>query len=122
MVELANYKKGNIITGSITGIEKYGAFVSLDEYYKGLIHISEISQGFVRNISDYVNVGDTIKAKVIDVDEETFHLKLSIKDINYKIKKEKNNSIEESGSGFGILKDNLSMWIFSKKVTKNDKF
>jgi len=49
-------------------------------------------------------------------------LKLSIKNINYKIKKEKNNSIEESGSGFGILKDNLSMWIFSKKVTKNDKF
>lgn len=119
---MANYKKGSIITGSITGIEKYGAFVSLDEYYKGLIHISEISQGFVRNISDYVNVGDTIKVKVIDVDEKSFHLKLSIKDINYKIKKEKTDSIEEVGSGFGILKDNLDMWIFSKKMTKNDKF
>lgn len=119
---MANYKKGSIITGSITGIEKYGAFVSLDEYYKGLIHISEIYQGFVRNISDYVNVGDTIKVKVIDVDEKSFHLKLSIKDINYKIKKEKIDPIEEVGSGFGILKDNLDMWIFSKKMTKNDKF
>ena len=49
------YKKGQIIKGTITGIEKYGAFVSLDEYYTGLIHISEISHGFVRDINDFVN-------------------------------------------------------------------
>ena len=115
---MVNYKKGSIITGSITGIEKYGAFLSLDEYYKGLIHISEISKKYVRNISDYLNVGDTIKAKVIDVDNETFHVKLSIKDINYKIKNKKKNSIVEVGSGFGILKNNLNKWICMKKDTK----
>lgn len=110
-----NYKKGNIITGSITGIEKYGAFVSLDEYYKGLIHISEISKNYVRNIKDYVDVGDTVKAKVIDVDEDTFHVKLSIKDLDYKVKKEIKNPIEEVGSGFGILRENLDRWIDMKK-------
>ena len=41
------YKKGEIVTGCVTGIEKYGIFVSLDEYYSGLIHISEISDFFV---------------------------------------------------------------------------
>ena len=51
------YKKGNIVTGCVTGIEKYGIFVSLDNYYSGLVHISEISDSFVRNINDYVNIG-----------------------------------------------------------------
>ncbi len=112
---MTDYKKGSIVTGSITGIEKYGAFVSLDEYYKGLIHISEISKNYVKNINDYVNVGDTIKARVIEIDNNTCHVKLSIKDLNYKIKKEKVNPIEEVGSGFGILKDNLDKWIYMKK-------
>ena len=118
---MTNYKKGNIVTGRITGIEKYGVFVNLDEYYKGLIHISEISKYFVRNIDDFVKVGDTVKARVIDVDNKTFHIKLSIKDLNYKIKKEKNNPIEEVGSGFDILKNNLNKWIFTKKEKKNEK-
>ena len=116
---MTDYKKGNIVTGCITGIEKYGAFVSLDEYYKGLIHISEISKNYVKNINDYVKIGDTIRAKVIDVDNDSFHIKLSIKDLNYKIKKNPANPIEEVGSGFGILKDNLDKWIcIKKKQTK----
>ncbi len=112
---MTDYKKGNIVTGCITGIEKYGAFVSLDEYYKGLIHISEISKNYVKNINDYVKIGDTIRAKVIDVDNDSFHVKLSIKDLNYKIKKNQVNPIKEVGSGFGILKDNLDKWIYIKK-------
>ena len=45
---MLKYDKGKIVTGQVTGIEKYGIFVSLDEFYSGLIHISEISDGFVR--------------------------------------------------------------------------
>lgn len=115
---MTNYKKGKIIQGSITGIERYGAFVSLDEYYKGLIHISEISNNFVSDITDYVNVGDTIKAKIIDVNHNKFHVKLSIKDLNYKIKNDNDNPIEEVGSGFGLLKKNLDKWVFDKKIDK----
>ena len=119
---MVNYKKGNIVKGSITGIEKYGAFVNLDEYYKGLIHVSEISKYYVKNISDFVNIGDTIKAKIIEVDNETFHVKLSIKEMDYKVKDDKDNPIEEVGSGFGILKNNLDKWIFNKKKKKSDNF
>ena len=57
---MAKYEKGKIVKGVVSGIEAYGAFVALDEYYTGLIHISEISHGYVRRITDYINIGDII--------------------------------------------------------------
>ena len=112
---MSEYKKGTIVTGNVTGIENYGVFVSLDDYYSGLIHISEISDDFVKNVNDYVKMGETIKAKVIDVDNDEYHVKLSIKNIDYKINHIKKSPIKEVGSGFGILKDNLDNWIKMKK-------
>lgn len=109
------YEKGNIVTGCVTGIEKYGIFVSLDNYYSGLIHISEISESFVRNINDYVNIGETINVKILDVNDNDFHLKLSIKNIDYRINKKKRTNIVEVGSGFGVLKDKLEDWISVKE-------
>ena len=52
---MSKYEIGQIVTCCVTGIEKYGIFVNLEEYYSGLIHISEISSQFVRNINDYVD-------------------------------------------------------------------
>ena len=109
------YKKGNIVTGCVTGIEKYGLFGSLDNYYSGLVHISEISDSFVRNINDYVNIGETINVKILDVNENDFHLKLSIKNIDYRINKKKRANIVEVGSGFNCLKDKLDDWISIKE-------
>ena len=81
---MSKYEKGRIIKGTVSGIESYGAFVTFDEFYTGLIHISEISYGYVKKITDYLNIGDTIYVQIIDVDNETNHLKLSIKNIQYK--------------------------------------
>lgn len=111
VILMSKYKVGSIVFGTVTGIENYGVFVSLDDYYTGLIHISEISHGFVRDVNDFVKVGDTIRVKVIDVDDESFHVKLSIKDIDYKSLTPRRMKIEEVGSGFGILSDNLDKWI-----------
>lgn len=108
---MTKYKIGSIVEGSVTGIENYGAFINLDDYYSGLIHISEISHGFVKDINNYVKLGDTIRVRVVDVDDELCHVKLSIKDVDYQITKPKRVKIEEVGSGFGILKDNLDNWI-----------
>ena len=80
---MTQYKVGKIVKGNITGIEKYGIFVGLDNFYSGLIHISEVSNDFVRNINDFGEVGETIYVKILEVDETTNHLKLSIKDIDY---------------------------------------
>lgn len=110
------YKKGEIVTGCVTGIEKYGIFVSLDEYYSGLIHISEISDFFVKNPADYVYVGETIRALIIDdSDLESYHLKLSIKNIDYKFSKKKRKKIVETTSGFSSLQEVLPTWILNKK-------
>lgn len=115
-VLMNQYKKGEIVTGCVTGIEKYGIFVSLDEYYSGLIHISEISDFFVKNPADYVYVGETIRALIIDdSDLESYHLKLSIKNIDYKFSKKKRKMIVETTSGFSSLQEALPKWILNKK-------
>lgn len=108
-----NYKKESLVMGQVTGIAKFGIFVNIDQYCNGLIHISEISNGFVKNVNDFVNIGETIYAKIIEVDEENSQLKLSIKDIDYKIKK-KYPKVVETPSGFKPLLDNLEKWIKAK--------
>ncbi len=118
---MSKIKKGRIIRGTVTGIEPYGVFVSCDDYYTGLIHISEISHGFVKNINDFVKVGDIIFVEILDVDEELGHLKLSIKNIEYKkkiiIKRKK---IKETSLGFKTLEYKLPFWIDeSLKKIKN---
>ena len=109
------FQKDEIVEGCVTGIEKYGIFVTLDEYYSGLIHISEISDGFVRDINKVADIGETIKVKVIDSDDETFHVKLSIKNIDYRMTKKNNSSIKETEHGFATLKKQLENWINSKE-------
>lgn len=120
---MAKYKENEIITGCVTGIEKYGIFVGLDEYYSGLIHISEISEDFVKNINNYVKIGETIKVKILSVDEKTYHLKLSIKNLNYKVVAKKRSKIIETKTGFTPLKEHLGVWINEKysEIQKNKK-
>ena len=118
---MSKIRKGRIIRGTVTGIESYGAFVSCDDYYTGLIHISEISHGFVKNISDFVKIGDLIQVEILDVDEELGHLKLSIKNIDYKKKISlKRKMIKETPLGFRTLEYKLPIWIDeSLKKIKN---
>ena len=107
---MTNYKKGMLVKVQVTGFEKYGIFVNIDQDYSGLIHISEISDGFVKNVSDYVSIGETIFAKVIEVDDENLQLKLSIKNIDYKVKR-KFPKIVQTKAGFTPLKEHLDIWI-----------
>jgi len=117
---VTKYKKGEIIKGCVSGIEKYGAFVNLDEYYSGLIHISEISDGFVSNINKFLNIGDTIYVKVLDIDDDNYQVKLSIKNIDYKDNKHK-NKIKESKNGFKLLEEMLPIWIEEKTLEIKNK-
>lgn len=109
---------GDVIKCVVTGVEPYGAFVKIDDEYTGLIHISEISNKFVKNISDYVKINEIIFAKIISIDEENSHMNLSIKDISYKINSSgKRKKIIETRSGFNTLKSKLPYWI--KENLKN---
>ncbi len=111
---MIKYEKGKIVTGYVTGIEKYGIFVSLDEYYTGLIHISEISPNYVRNVADYVNIGETIRMKVMEVDNKSHHIKLSIKNFDYRVNRKRKTKIKETENGFNTLSQKLSLWIEDK--------
>ena len=72
---------GDIVYGKVTNIVPYGAFVVVGEY-DGLIHISEFSDNYVRNIGDYIKVDQVVRLRVLEVDEENKRLKLGYKQIH----------------------------------------
>lgn len=113
-------KKNDVIKATVTGVQKYGAFVDTEDY-EGLIHISEISYGYVKNVNDYLKVGDNIYVEVVDIDDKDNHLKLSIKDIDYKKDGTRLKRMAETKNGFKPLKDNLDTWISEKIKEITDK-
>ena len=109
---MTKYEKGKIAKGIVSGIESYGVFIKFDDYYTGLIHISEISNGYVKQIKDYVKIGDTIYTEILEVDKQLNHLKLSIKNIKYKPQRNlKTKKIIETKQGFKTLAYKLPKWI-----------
>ena len=86
---------GQVVQGEVTGITNFGAFVQLPENQSGLVHISEISAGFVKEVSDYLSVGDTVQVKVLKVTPDG-KINLSIRQANRQ-PQQKFNSNERSG-------------------------
>ena len=103
------YQKGEVVNGRVTGIEKYGVFLSFEEDCIGLIHISELSEHFVKDVSLYANVGDVIPCVILSVDDEMKQLKCSIKNTDYG--KERDSHIDH---GFAPLKKQLPIWMDEK--------
>lgn len=103
---------GSVVLGEVTGIESYGIFVKLNEKYSGLVHISEITEKFVKDIHNYANVGEKIYVEIKDIDLNTNKCILSVKGLNYRI--DENALIKESVRGFTPLKQHLPEWIDSK--------
>ncbi len=106
---MKNYKVGDIIKCMVTAIESYGFFVSTENWFSGLVHISEITEGYVKDINNYVKLGDVVYCQILEVDEESTQLKLSIKNINYKSSKK--IMMNETKQGFISLKKELPNWI-----------
>ena len=69
---------GSIVTGKVTTITKFGAFVALPDGKSGLVHISEIANTFVNDVHDYVQDGQTVKVKIIGIGDDG-KINLSIK-------------------------------------------
>lgn len=59
---------GTIVSGTVTGIANFGAFVELETGQTGLVHISEVADAYVKDINDYLKVDDRITVKVINID------------------------------------------------------
>ena len=71
---------GMILTGTVRNVTDFGAFVDIGVKHDGLVHISQLSNSFVKNPSDVVAVGDIVKVKVIGIDNERQKVQLSMKD------------------------------------------
>ncbi len=78
-LEWRDIKKGMTVKGKVVRLEKFGAFVEIGAERPGLIHISEMAHGYVRQPADVVKEEDEIEAQVIDVNRKKRQIKLSIK-------------------------------------------
>ena len=79
VLKFEDLREGQILTGTVRNVIDFGAFVDVGVKHDGLVHISEMSESFVKNPSDVVSVGDIVKVKVIGVDQERQKVKLSMK-------------------------------------------
>jgi general stress protein 13 len=118
---------GSITTGKVTGIQPYGAFIALNENTQGLVHISEITHGYVKDINEHLKVGDEVSVKVLSIDEQAGKIGLSIRATEeapapVETAKKKmpprkrpvNNPIQnevDEMQGFNTLKEKLQEWI-----------
>lgn len=122
-------KIGDIVEVTITGVQPYGAFATLPNHLTGLIHISEISEGFVKDIENFVHKGEKVRVKVIDMDNKTNQAKLSLKAIDSKSKrrerrlsyKNQRKQIRETPKGFEPLKEMLPIWITEELMKLEEK-
>lgn len=75
---------GEFVVGEVDDIEDYGVFVDLEEYEnkRGLVHVSEVASGWIKNIRDHVRTGERVVAKVLAVDRDAQQIDLSLKDVN----------------------------------------
>ena len=115
------YEAGDELSGTVTGIQPYGAFVALDESTQGLVHISEITYGFVKDIHEHLSVGEKVTVKVLEVDEIDHKISLSIralqeppmptKKVSRPRKSLQERVDEQDEQGFNSLKDKLRDWI-----------
>ncbi len=79
VLKFEDLKEGMVLTGTVRNVIDFGAFVDIGVKYDGLVHISEMSDKFIKNPSDIVSVGDIVKVKVIKIDKERKKVGLSMK-------------------------------------------
>ncbi len=126
------YKIGDIVLGTVSGIQPYGAFIKLDNNEQGLIHISEISSYFVKNITQFVTIGQKIKIKVIEILEDKNLYRFSLKQVGTRYRqnvrnfkkisnKKKRFKIPDDQQDFTPLEQNLDQWIKEELIKIGEK-
>ena len=122
---MTEYKVGEIIEGTIINIRDFGAIMIFNDGKKGLLHISEVANVFIRNIHKYLKIGKTYQVKVIGIEDDGF-LKLSMSKITNEEKEEyhkngvKRVKIDPEFVDYSALKEKLEEWISKEKEEKHD--
>jgi predicted RNA-binding protein with RPS1 domain len=90
-----------VVKGKVVRLETYGAFVDFGAERPGLIHVSELTRGYVKTASEVVKEGDEIEAKVLDVDRRKRQIRLSMKALQPEVVEEAKPEREERRKGAG---------------------
>lgn len=117
----SKYNVGDVVVGKVTGIQPYGAFVALDDSTQGLVHISEITYGYVKDVHEFFKVGDEITVKVLEIDETQKKISLSIRVLQEPPVSRRRENVprktlqervdEDDADGFKLLQDKMQEWI-----------
>ncbi len=114
---MKKHKIGENIIGVVNSVKPYALFLSFDDGSKGLLHISEISDSYVKDIEKYGTIGDELCVKILDIDKTNGFLRLSLKRVEDSEKysthdntiKYRNIAVDEES--FATIKKNLPLWI-----------
>lgn len=122
---MQKYYPGAVVEGKVVGIKPYGAFIALDNNISGLLHISEITDSFVSDLNKYVQVGQIMKLKILDIDIEQKQAKLSLKAVKSPKNRRKYNLSQEhfnANKEFRILKEQIPKFMKEtlKRIEKNN--
>ena len=122
-----NYQVGQLIVGKVYNVKPYALFMSFEGGATGLLHISEISDSFVRDIEKYGSIGDEIKVKVLSIDKDNGFLRVSYKQVPpeemYSSHTNQRKVPTTSEDEFLPLKEKLDSWIKEayENIEKGDK-
>lgn len=112
------YKIGDVVKGKVISVKSFGAFISLDKNTTGLLHISEISHDYVKEVSDVLSYKEEVDVKILDINESNKQIIFSIKALTKPKRKTKNRArntrheaIMETNKGFSELAKMLPYWI-----------
>jgi uncharacterized protein len=96
--DFGHLKEGQIVVGTVTNVTNFGAFVDIGVHQDGLIHISELSNQFIKDLSQVISVGNQVKVKIIGLDKERKRISLSKKACEEPVAANTSNSLNRSGA------------------------
>ena len=111
-----NYQVGDLVIGKVVSVKPYALFLSFDDGSKGLLHISELSDAYIRDIEKYGSVGDEMKVKILSIDETNGFLRVSVKRVPQEEQysthvNESRIFLDENEKDFSALEEKLPTWI-----------
>ena len=83
-MDIADLKPGMVLTGTVRNVIDFGAFVDIGVHQDGLVHISQLSDSFVKHPLDVVSVGDVVQVKVLKADADKKRISLTMKGLKKK--------------------------------------
>lgn len=121
------YQINDLIIGKVTGIKPYALFMEFEDGSRGLLHISELSDSYIRDIEKFGSIGDELKVKVLTIDDRNGFLRVSFKQVSEEERYSTHNNENLNSSlcevDFSPLAERLDDWIKEslEKANKENK-